>query len=477
MSKIEYEPVIGLEVHVQLKTESKIFCGCSTQFGAGPNTQICPVCLGLPGVLPVLNKKAVEYAIMTALSLNCSISSFSKFDRKNYFYPDLPKAFQISQYDKPLTYDGFLQISNKKIRIKRAHLEEDAGKLIHREEDHASFVDYNRTGMPLLEIVTEPDIFSPDEAYEYLTILKQILEYVDVSDCNMEEGSLRCDANISIRPKGETKLGVKAEVKNMNSFKGVHRALSYEIERQQKVLESGGKVVQETRLWDPDTQITHSMRSKEEAHDYRYFPEPDLVPVEISLEFIEEIKKSLPEMPAIKKERFIREYNIPEYDAGVLTSDKKLSEYFESAVKYGGKGGNPKLISNWIMSELLRELNNKGISSDKSPVSPKNLNTLIELIENNTITGKTAKDVFVEMFNTGQSPEIIVKEKGLVQIADSGALDPIIIKVIESNPKSVNDYKSGKESAIMFLVGQVMKESRGKANPGIVQKLLKDKLQ
>lgn len=476
MNKTEYEPVIGLEVHVQLKTESKIFCGCSTQFGAEPNTQVCPVCLGLPGVLPVLNKKAVEYTIMTALALNCTISLYSKFDRKNYYYPDLPKNFQISQYDMPLTENGWLDISNKRIRIKRAHLEEDAGKLIHSAEKNASFVDYNRTGAPLLEIVTEPDIYSPDEAYEYLTVIKQILQYLDISDCNMEEGSLRCDANVSLRTKGTKGLGVKTEVKNMNSFKGVHKALSYEIERQNKVLASGESVVQETRLWDPDTQVTHSMRSKESAHDYRYFPEPDLAPVEIGKEQVEEIKSRLPEMPVKRKERFIEHYKLPAYDAGVLTSDKKLADYFEAAAGFGGKGGNPKLIGNWIMAELLRELNNQVVSADKSPITPKNLNNLIQLIEDGTISGKIAKEVFGEMYRTGRSPDSIIKEKGLVQITDENALIGIIDKVISANAKSASDYKSGKESALMFLVGQTMKETKGKANPGIVQKLLKDRL-
>lgn len=476
MNNQEFEPVIGLEVHVQLKTESKMFCGCSTKFGSSPNTQVCPVCLGLPGALPVINKKAVEYAIMTALALDCGISSFSKFDRKNYYYPDLPKNFQISQYDMPLTSNGWLDISNKRIRIKRAHLEEDAGKLIHKPEENASFVDYNRTGMPLLEIVTEPDIFSPDEAHEYLTVLKQIIQYLDVSDCNMEEGSLRCDANISLRPKGTTGLGVKAEVKNMNSFKGVHKALSYEIGRQKKVLQNGERVIQETRLWDPDTQITHPMRSKEEAHDYRYFPEPDLVPIEVSKEWIDEIKNKVPEMPEKRKTRFATQYSLPDYDAGVLTSDKKLADYFEEAVICGGGGVSPKLISNWVMAELLRELNNSGIAVNKSPISAKNINNLIQFIAKGTISGKIAKDVFIEMFQTGKSPEIIIKEKGLAQITDSGALNPIIEKVIELNAKSVNDFKSGKESALMFLVGQVMKESRGKANPGLAQKLLKEKL-
>lgn len=476
MNKIEYEPVIGLEVHTQLKTETKIFCGCSTKFGSDPNTQVCPVCLGLPGVLPVLNKKTIEYSIMTALAINCSISAYSKFDRKNYYYPDLPKNFQISQYDMPLTQNGWIDISNKRIRIKRAHLEEDAGKLMHSAEKGASYVDYNRTGTPLLEIVTEPDLNSPDEAYEYLTVLKQILQYLDVSDCNMEEGSLRCDANISIRPKGSTGLGVKTELKNMNSFKGVHKALSFEIERQKKALESGAPVVQETRLWDPDTQVTHSMRSKESAHDYRYFPEPDLTPVEIPKEWVEEIKNMLPEMPAKRKERFITQYNLPSYDAEVLTSDKKLADYFETAISCGGKGVSPKLIGNWIMAELLRELNNQNITADKSPITPKNLNNLIQLIEDGTISGKIAKEVFAEMYKTGETPASIIKVKNLVQITDENALGCIVDKVISANVKSVEAYRAGKENALMFLVGQVMKETKGKANPGLLQKMLKDRL-
>lgn len=476
MSKIEYEPVMGLEVHVQLKTETKIFCGCSTKFGSEPNTQICPVCLGLPGVLPVINEKVLEYGIMTALSLNCEISNYSKFDRKNYYYPDLPKNFQISQYDLPIAQKGWLDISGKKIGVTRVHLEEDAGKLIHSEEEKASFVDYNRTGMPLLEIVTEPDINSPDEAYEYLTNLKQILQYLGVSDCNMEEGSLRCDANISIRPKGANSLGTKTELKNMNSFKGVQKALNYEIERQKKVLSEGGKITQETRLWDPDTLTTHVMRSKEEAHDYRYFPEPDLVPLEISKEYIDGLKKILPELPKQMKDRFVNQYKIPEYDAGVLTIDKSVAGYFEKTVAIGGKGGNPKQASNWIMTELIRELNENNISPEKSPVTPEYLNNLIELIEEGTITGKIAKEVFAEMFKTGHSPARVIEEKGLKQISDEGEIIKIVDNVIKNNEKSVSAYKSGKENALMFLVGQVMRETKGKANPGTVQKVLKERI-
>jgi aspartyl-tRNA(Asn)/glutamyl-tRNA(Gln) amidotransferase subunit B len=473
MSKLNYEPVIGLEVHVQLKTESKVFCGCSTKFGAPQNTNVCPVCLGLPGSLPVLNKKTVEFAVLAGLSLNCKVSNYCKFDRKNYYYPDLPKNYQISQYDKPFAENGWIETVSRKIKIKRVHLEEDAGKLIHSENEKASFVDFNRTGMPLLEIVSEPDIFSPDEAQDYLTVLKQIIQYLGISDCNMEEGSLRCDANISLRPKGTTGLGVKTEIKNMNSFKGVHKALCHEIERQTRALEEGKRIVQETRLWDPDTLTTHSMRSKEEAHDYRYFPEPDLVPVELSDEWISGIKKQLPEIPKERAKRFVLQYGIPEYDAGVLTNERVLADYYESAVKCGG---NPKLISNWTMSELLRELNNAVIPADKSPVSSKNLSSLVQLIEGGTISGKIGKDVFAEMFKTGKSPEEIIKEKGLIQINDTGALDAAIEKVIENNQKSVADYKSGKENAVMFLVGQVMKETKGKANPGVVQKMLKEKL-
>ena len=474
---MQYEPVIGLEVHVQLKSESKVFCGCSTKFGAEPNTQTCPVCLGLPGVLPVLNKKIVEYAVVTALALNCKISEYSKFDRKNYFYPDLPKSFQISQYDKPLTEDGYIDIdmngNKKRIRIKRAHLEEDAGKLIHAPGGRESYVDFNRCGMPLLEIVTEPDISSPEETYVYLVTIKQILQYLDVSDCNMEEGSLRCDANISLRPLGVKKLGVRTELKNMNSFKAVQKALNFEIQRQKKLLEEGESIVQDTRLWDAQRECTYSMRTKEEAHDYRYFPEPDLMPMVVRREWIAEIKQNLPELPERRRERFVTDYKIPPYDAEVLTSDRKLADYFENTVK---EGGPPKFISNWIMSELLRELNEGGISADKSPVQPKDLSKLVQLIESGRITGKTAKTVFEEMYRKGVSPDIVIKEKDLTQISDKSELASVVDKVIVENDKSVNDYKSGKKSALMHLVGQIMKATRGKANPGMVQEMLREKL-
>ena len=477
MSRQGFETVIGLEVHAQLKTASKMFCGCSTRFGSPPNTQVCPVCLGLPGVLPVINKKAVEYTLLAGLALNCAISSFSKFDRKNYFYPDLPKGFQISQYDIPLTENGWIDVSGKRIRIKRAHLEEDAGKLIHSQDKKASYVDLNRAGIPLLEIVSEPDINAPEEAYEYLTRIKQIISYLDISDCNMEEGSLRCDANISLRPRGSTGLGVKTELKNMNSFKGVQRALGYEIDRQTKILLSGKKVVQETRLWDADAGITHLMRSKEEAHDYRYFPEPDLVPVETSAEKIDEMRSLLPEMPDNRRRRITDEFGLPDYDAGVLTSSRALADYFEKAVNCGGREKvNPKLVSNWIMAELLRDLNKNGITADKSPVKPSDICGLVQLIAKGTISGKIAKDVFAEMYNSGNPPEKIIKEKGLTQISDEGAIAGIVLQVIKDNPKSAGDYRSGKQSALMHLMGQVMKATRGKANPAMVQKILKKRL-
>jgi len=451
MNKVEYEPVIGLEVHVQLKTSSKVFCGCSTVFGAPPNTQTCPVCLGLPGVLPVLNKQALIYAIKTALAFNCQINTLCKFDRKNYYYPDLPKNYQISQYDLPIAEHGYIGIivdgKVKKINIKRIHLEEDAGKLIHSSDGSASYVDYNRAGIPLLEIVSEPEIFSPEEAYEYLLTLKQIIRYLDVSDCNMEEGSLRCDANISLRPKGSTGLGVKTEIKNMNSFKAVSKALAYEITRQKKILDDGRRIIQETRLWNPDREITISMRSKEEAHDYRYFPEPDLVPLSLEPAFVEQIKESIPELPYEKRRRFVEQYNLPEYDARVLTATRPLADYYESTVKHGG---NPKLISNWVMSELLRELNLQGIDADESPVSSENLSKLVQLIENKTISGKIAKEIFAEMYKTGKDPEAIIKEKSLVQITDESVLDKIIEEVIQQNPKSVTDYRNGKTPALLL---------------------------
>jgi len=477
MSRQEFEPVIGLEVHVQLKTVSKMFCGCSTKFGAPPNTQVCPVCLGLPGVLPVINRKAVEFTLAAGLAVNCTIAPFSKFDRKNYFYPDLPKGFQISQYDIPLTENGWIDISNKRIKITRAHLEEDAGKLVHSPDKKASYVDLNRAGVPLLEIVSEPDMNSPEEAYEYLTKLKRIIGYLDISDCNMEEGSLRCDANISLRPRGSSGLGVKAELKNMNSFKGVQRALSYEIGRQTETLLSGNVIVQETRLWEANSGVTHSMRSKEEAHDYRYFPEPDLVPLEIQQGDIDRIKKLLPEMPDQRRRRIIAELGLPDYDVGVLTSSRALADYFEAAVAAGSKEKvPPKLISNWIMSELMRDLNKDGITADKSPISPSDICGLVQLIQKGTINGKIAKDVFVQMYKSGSSAEEIIKKKGLTQINDEDVIVDIACQAIKDNPKSVEAYRGGKQGALMHLVGQVMKATRGKANPAVAQKVLKERL-
>jgi len=474
---MEYEVVIGLEFHAQLSTQSKIFCECSTAFGAEPNSQVCPVCMGLPGVLPVLNKKVVENAIMTGFALNCETARRCKFDRKNYFYPDLPKNYQISQYDDPLAKNGFIDIlvngSARRIGITRVHMEEDAGKLVHSEDGPESYVDFNRTGVPLLEIVTEPDIRTPEEAYATAVTLKGILEYLDVSDCNMEEGSLRCDANISVRPKGATDLGVKTEVKNMNSFKAVQKALEYEAKRQQKVLAEGGVIVQETRLWDADRGVTRSMRGKEEAHDYRYFPEPDLIPLIIDDAWIEEITARLPELPAHRKERLQEEYGIPEYDADVLTASKHIADFFERAAR---SYTDAKTVGNWIMGELQRYLNQENIDIRECKITPERLVELLRLIDDGTISGKIAKDVFADMFKTGESPTAIVESKGLVQIADESELLSIVEKVIEDNPGPVADFLGGNERTFGFLMGQVMKASKGKANPKIVSKLLRERL-
>ncbi|MGB9780385.1 Asp-tRNA(Asn)/Glu-tRNA(Gln) amidotransferase subunit GatB [Caldanaerobacter sp.] len=473
---MNYEAVIGLEVHAELLTESKIFCGCSTKFGSEPNTQVCPVCLGLPGTLPVLNKKVVEYAVKAGLALNCTIANFSKMDRKNYFYPDLPKAYQISQYDLPLCSNGYIEIEveggTKKIGIKRIHIEEDAGKLLHEGTD-GSLVDYNRAGVPLIEIVSEPDISTPEEAYQYLVKLKSILEYTEVSDCKMQEGSLRVDTNVSVRPVGTKELGVKIELKNLNSFKAVQKALEYEIKRQIKVLEEGGTIVQETRRWNEAKGITEPMRTKEEAHDYRYFPEPDLVPIIVTEEWKEEIRKTLPEMPDAKRERFMRQYGLPEYDAKVITSSKKMADFFE---KCASNYHSPKIVSNWLMGEFARLLNDTGKEMDEVPVTPDMLIELLKLVDDNVISGSIAKTVFEEMFFTGKDPQSIVEEKGLKQIADEDELRKIVKKVIEENPKSVEDYKKGKEKALGFLVGQVMKETKGKANPQLTNQLLKEEL-
>lgn len=477
----EYEVVIGLEVHAELRTKSKIFCGCTTEFGGAQNTHVCPVCLGLPGVLPVLNKQVVEYAIMTGVALNCRIAEFSKFDRKNYYYPDLPKNFQTSQYDLPIAEHGYLEISvegeHKRIGITRVHMEEDAGKLVHSgstiSASDYSCVDYNRTGVPLVEIVSEPDMRSPLEARAYLEKLKAILEYTEVSDCKMEEGSLRCDANISLRKPGAKELGTKAEIKNMNSFRALQRALEYEIERQADLLDEGGRIVQETRTWDDSQGITLSMRSKEQAHDYRYFPEPDLVPLVIDREWVGRLKAGLPELPDARQKRYMDEFGLPEYDAGVLTGSKAMADFFEASLAFCR---DAKLVSNWVMGELSRLLNANNLGLADSKVTPVGLGQMLQLMEKGTISSKIAKTVFEEMFATGQDPETIVKEKGLVQISDEGAIAAIVEKVIAANPQSVADFKAGKERAIGFLVGQVMKETKGKANPGLVNKLLTEKI-
>jgi aspartyl-tRNA(Asn)/glutamyl-tRNA(Gln) amidotransferase subunit B len=477
---MKYEVVIGLEVHVQLKTQSKIFCSCSTEFGKPPNANTCPICLGMPGVLPVLNKKVVEYAIKACLATHCEVQTLSRFARKNYFYPDLPKGYQITQFELPIGLNGYINIQTngtpKKIGLTRIHLEEDAGKSIHGENlgsPGRSYVDYNRTGVPLIEIVSEPDLRSPEEAREYLVQLKAILDYAEVSDVNMEEGSLRCDANISLRPVGQKEFGTRTELKNINSFKFVQKALEYEIERQAKVLDQGDAVVQETRLYDSDKGTTFPMRSKEEAHDYRYFPEPDLVPTVCDEAWIGAIQQSLPEMPEQKRDRFVSEYKIPEYDAGVLITSKALANYFETCVKLFDQ---PKTISNWIMGDLLRELKNDSKEIDDCPVSPEQLTDLLKLIDDGTISGKMAKTVFEEMYQSGKPAAGIVKAKGLTQISDESALLKIVEEVISANPGQAADFKNGKDKLMGFFVGQVMKASKGQANPALVNKLLKEKL-
>jgi aspartyl-tRNA(Asn)/glutamyl-tRNA(Gln) amidotransferase subunit B len=475
MSK--YETVIGLEVHVELATETKIFCACPTEFGKDPNTHVCPVCLGFPGSLPVLNKRAVEYTIKAGLALNCEIPSFAKFDRKNYFYPDLPKAYQISQFDLPLAINGYLEIEvdgqTKRIGITRVHLEEDAGKLNHSDFGD-SLTDYNRTGVPLMEIVSEPDLRSPEEAKVFLEKIKSIIQYTGASDVKMEEGSLRCDANVSIMPVGSKEFGTRSEIKNMNSFKAVQRGLEYEVKRQTDVLEAGGRVVQETRRWDETQGVTYSMRSKEEAHDYRYFPDPDLVPVIVEREWVEEIRTTLPEMPDARQKRYMADMGLPEYDAKVITASKSMADFFEAAA---GEYKDAKAVSNWVMGEIAKHLNAEGLELADTKLTPAHLVELLKLQYEGTISGKIAKTVFEEMFASGKMPGVIVKEKGLVQISDEGAIAVIVDQVIAENPTSVADYKGGKEQALGFMVGQVMKLSKGKANPGLVNKLLKEKLQ
>ncbi|MEC0370823.1 Asp-tRNA(Asn)/Glu-tRNA(Gln) amidotransferase subunit GatB [Paenibacillus chibensis] len=477
MSSSKYETVIGLEVHVELRTHSKIFCGCSTEFGAPPNTHTCPICLGHPGVLPVLNKQAVEYAIKAAMAINCEIADVSKFDRKNYFYPDSPKAYQISQYDQPIGQNGWIDIEvdgkTKRIGITRLHLEEDAGKLTHIDGGYASLVDFNRVGTPLVEIVSEPEISSPEEARAYLEKLRAIMQYCEVSDVKMEEGSMRCDANISIRPFGQKEFGTRAELKNMNSFRGVLKGLEYEEYRQAEILDDGGVVVQETRRWDEAQGKTLSMRGKEEAHDYRYFPDPDLVKVYIDQEWKDRIQATIPELPDARKERYTTEYGLPSYDAEVITSSKPIADLFEDSLKYTK---DAKSVSNWIMGELLGYLNSSNLEFSEVKLTGHGLGEMIGLIEKGTISTKIAKTVFKEMLESGKLPQQIVEEKGLVQISDEGAIKSIVEQVVAANPQSVEDYRAGKQKAIGFLVGQVMKESRGKANPAIVNKLLEEVL-
>ncbi|MFQ5960200.1 MAG: Asp-tRNA(Asn)/Glu-tRNA(Gln) amidotransferase subunit GatB [Candidatus Methylomirabilales bacterium] len=478
--ELSYEAVIGLEVHAQLLTESKIFCGCSTRFGEAPNSQTCPVCLGMPGVLPVLNRKAVEYAIRTALAVHGTIAPHCRFARKNYFYPDLPKDYQISQYELPLAVGGFVEMADhgmvRRVRIRRIHLEEDAGKLLHAgamDRADYSLVDFNRCGVPLIEMVTEPDLRTPEEAAEFLKQFRAILQYLGVSQGNMEEGNLRCDANVSMRPAGTADFGVKTEVKNMNSFKNVQRALEYEIRRQITLLQSGQSIVQETRLWDAEQEVTLPMRGKEEAHDYRYFPEPDLVPVEVSPAWAEDIAQSLPELPAERRHRFVQAYGLPEYDAAVLTDSKALADYFEECTQLHR---DAKLVSNWIMSELLGYLNREGKDITDSPVTPVQLAALLQLIHKGVISGKIAKGVFEEMYRTRGNPETIVQEKGLIQISDREELSRIVDQVLDENPGPVSDFKGGKEKALVALVGAVMRVTKGKANPQLINDLLREKL-
>ncbi len=472
-----YETVIGLEIHAQLKTESKIFCSCSTRFGQEPNENTCPVCFGMPGVLPVLNKKAVEYGIKMALAVDCRVNKRSVFARKNYFYPDLPKGYQISQYEEPLAEHGRINIfageGEKEIGITRIHMEEDAGKSIHSATDNISYVDLNRTGVPLLEIVSEPDMRSPGEAVAYLKALRGILLYLEICDGNMEEGSFRCDANVSIRPKGQEEFGTRAEIKNMNSFRHVQKALEYEISRQIDLVEDGEEIVQETRLFDVDKGATRSMRGKEEAHDYRYFPDPDLTPLIIDPQWVESLRTDLPELPIARQKRFVSAYNLPEPDALVLTSEKDLADFFETAVSLYNQ---PKKICNWIMGELLGKLNETGLSISRAKISPGHLAKLVRLVDEDKISGKIAKSVFVEVFDKGTDPEKIVEEKGLVQISDSSALEGMVDEVLAAYPDEVQRYRDGQKKLMGFFVGQVMKKSRGQANPGLVNKILSRKL-
>lgn len=473
---MQYEAVIGLEVHAQLNTRTKIFCSCPTNFGSESNTQVCPVCTGMPGVLPVLNREVLYKSVLAGLALGCDIASYSKFDRKNYFYPDLPKAYQVSQFDKPICLNGGVTVSSpdgeKFIRLNRIHMEEDAGKNIHSEDEPVSYVDYNRTGVPLIEIVTEPDINSGEEAFEYLTKLQKILRYINVSDCNMEEGSFRCDVNISLRPVGETKLGRKVEIKNMNSFKAVKAAIEYEIERQEDMLDAKETIAVETRLWDPDRLVTASMRSKEEAHDYRYFPEPDLAPITMSTDEINKIREDLPELPDARSARFKEEYPLTDLALETLCSSRTLADYFEAVV---GDGHDPKQAGNWIANELLSYVENTQ-NMDTCIVTPKMMSKLLSLLSKNVISGKIAKTVLSKMVETGKDPETIVEEEGLTQVTDTAEIEKIVDEVLAANPETVEEIKSGKGKAKGFLVGQIMKASKGKANPQVVNQILDTKL-
>lgn len=477
MSREDYEVVIGLEVHSELSTKTKIFCSCPTKFGAAPNTQTCPICMGMPGTLPVLNEKVVEYAVKAGLATNCEISRNSKNDRKNYFYPDLPKAYQISQYDKPLCEHGYIEIDTKngkkKIRLLRIHIEEDAGKLNHDEFAGGTLVDLNRAGVPLIEMVSEPDLSSSEEVEAYLRKLKSILEYIEVSDCKMQEGSFRADVNVSVRKKGDTKLGTRTEMKNMNSFRSITRAIEYEIDRQIDVIEEGGKVEQETLRWDDVSGKTFSMRDKEDAEDYRYFPDPDLVAIKLSDEYIDNIKKNLPELPESRKERYLKEYNLTEKDANIITSSKYLSDLFEGAIKVCN---NPKAVNNWIISDISRILNETEMEPIEIPFDSNQLGKLVILIDKGTISSSIGKKVLQELFEEPRDPEDIIKEKGWIQISDEGAIKEVVLKVLEANQKSVEDFKAGKDKALGFLVGQAMKETKGKANPKMLNEMFLEEL-
>jgi aspartyl-tRNA(Asn)/glutamyl-tRNA(Gln) amidotransferase subunit B len=477
----KYDTVIGLEVHVQVRTKSKMFCTCPNMFGQEPNSLVCPVCMGYPGVMPVPNQEAIRKTFVAGLMCSCEIAKFSKFDRKSYFYPDMPKNYQISQYDLPFCSHGRIhvfgkgfsgdELADKMIGITRIHLEEDVGKSTHFGS--SSGVDFNRAGVPLMEIVSEPDMNTADEAYAYLSALKQIMQYAEISDCDMEKGQMRCDVNISLKPAGAEKLGTKIEIKNLNSFRSIHRSIVYEIERQATMIDGGAKIVQETRAWNDEKGETFILRSKENAHDYRYFPEPDLLPITLTDEDIAKIKCELPELPEQKRERFVRDYGLTPYDAHVLTLDKFLSEYFDAGAK---NTKMPKSLANWITTELLRELNDRNISFENNPVPVKYLVELTDLIADGTVSGKIAKTVFADLFESQKSPMEIIKEKGLVQISDNSAIEQFVIMAIEQNPLQVQQYREGKTTVIQYFVGQVMKLSKGKANPQIVNKLLKDKL-